>query len=125
MIPDSTLRLIQAFMADGADFATLRKMAMSCDPIGDAPCPGCGQTVLYAWDDAMNVIALDRDDTGPVTVEWDGNRLPWCRPADAQLALGEVLCRPHAPACPWQAPVTPITSARSHGTQASTRGRTA
>jgi hypothetical protein len=69
---------------------------------------------MFAWDDDMNEIALDRDDNGTVAVSLDGNRLPWCRDArGTQLAFGEVLYRPHDPKCPGLATVTPIGHAPS------------
>lgn len=82
-------------------------------PIGDMPCPGCGRTVMYAWDDEMNPVCLDPADDGDVIVAEDANRIPWCRAAtDGQLAFGEVLYRLHDPVCPALATVADLGERR-------------
>lgn len=93
------------------------------DPLGWERCPGCGKTVMFAWDRDMEAVALEADDDGQFAVSLDGNRLPWCRPtAGTQLAFDESLYRPHDPSCPGVAPVialpvprpaTPVTPRRA------------
>jgi len=79
--------------------------------LGEAPCPECGHPAYFAWDDDMNVIALNGTPGGSFTVTLDGNRLPWCAPVPAgtQLAFDDELYSPHA--CPL-AEVIPIADRR-------------
>lgn len=83
-------------------------------PIGEAPCPACKRTVMFAWDDDMNPVALDADDRGLIAVAEDPNHIPWCRPVGPteQLTLDDRLFRLHDPHCPALAPVIPIGRAR-------------
>jgi hypothetical protein len=81
--------------------------------LGEAPCPDCGHPAMFAWDDAMDVIALRPapDPDGTFTLTEDANRIPWCRPVPegTQLAFDDVRYSLHA--CPL-APVIPLTSAK-------------
>jgi hypothetical protein len=121
---DETRRIIQALAASGADFITMRETVMAWgDRVGAAPCDGCGQPVLYAWDAMQERVALVPDDTGDTAVALDPNRIPWCRPAPDQLELGDELFRRHALDCQWAATVTPIGSPAAR--VAGTRGQTA
>lgn len=67
--------------------------------LGDAPCPTCKNPAFFAWDDDMDVIALNADPGGDWAVSIDANRVEWCRPVTGrQLAFDEVLYRLHE--CP-------------------------
>jgi hypothetical protein len=129
MMTDSTRRIVQMLMARGADFAAIRRSAISWqDPLGEAPCEGCGKPVFYAWDAEQERVALVPDDAGDVVVQLDPNSIPWCRPAAAQLELGDELFRQHKPECRHVAPVMPIAAAPSYagpGRPVDPQGRTA
>jgi hypothetical protein len=83
------------------------------DPLGIAPCPDCGHTAMFAWDAAMNVVALELDPRpgGEWTLTEDANHLPWCAPVPAgmQLAFDDPLFSLHV--CPL-APVIPLAARR-------------
>jgi predicted RNA-binding Zn-ribbon protein involved in translation (DUF1610 family) len=82
-------------------------------PLGNVPCPACGEEIYLAWDAGMNRIALDPDPDGPIAVALDGNLLPWCRDAaGTQLAFDDSFYRLHDPTC-GLATVTPIGRAKS------------
>lgn len=126
MMTDTARRAVQAARAAGADFTALRSTAIAYELPGHAPCRLCGRTVLIAWDGHMAPAALEPDDSGPFAVEFDGNQIPWYRPADAQLVLGEELYRLHAVTCTSTADVVPITDAPGHSShQDDPQGRTA
>lgn len=96
------------------------------DPLGAAPCPACKRVVYFAWNDAMQAVALEPDLLdGPVAVSLDRNNIPWCRDArGTQLAFGESFYRLHDPRCPGLATVTPIDHARSRRVPAPRRATT-
>jgi hypothetical protein len=92
------------------------------DPLGLAPCPQCGHPVMFAWDPAMDTVALDPDRRpgGEWTLTEDANRIPWCAPVPdgTQLAFDDELYSPHA--CPL-AEVIDIAARRRQGSAGSHR----
>jgi hypothetical protein len=98
-------------------------MTYQLDPLGISPCPECGHPAMFAWDAAMDLVALDPDPRpgGEWTLTEDPNHIPWCAPVPAgtQFAFDDVLFSLHA--CPL-AEVIPLT-ARTRTRQAGANRR--
>lgn len=86
---------------------------MNDDLLGISPCPDCGHPAMFAWDAAMDLVALDLDPRpgGEWTLTEDANHIPWCAPVPpgTQIAFDDVLFSLHA--CPL-APVITLADRR-------------
>jgi len=86
---------------------------MNDDLLGISPCPDCGHPAMFAWDAAMDLVALGLDPRpgGEWTLTEDANHIPWCAPvaAGTQLAFDDPLFSLHA--CPL-APVFSLADRR-------------